>query len=222
MKLFCWLPGRVPTSRARCDLTVPIDILRPCDHSEKAEYAGTLEIVFERELNDARVGRSADLSEEWAGKRAVGIGEIDIVEEVEELGAELEKRFFEDRYVFEGGEVGVDGSGADQRVSAGIAVGDVGRNLSEGGGVEELMDFVGPASSSTEQGIADGVWTIGKDAVQVGVDTRGNGEGGAGTKRGDSIQLPVAEDIFADEAVPMDGGCAPKIRRNEALRHIVV
>src|SRR5271168_2527069 len=96
-----------------------------------------LEVVLQRELDDACIRRSADLTVQRAGENGVGVGEIDVVEEVEELGAELEVRLLPGRDVLEVGEVGVDQPRSDQGVPAGVAIGYTGGNLREGSRVEE-------------------------------------------------------------------------------------
>ena len=126
------------------------------------------------ELNPAHVAGGADLSE--VGRRVQGrawVHEIDDVEDVGGLEAELKDGPATERDVAENAEIDVRIARPLDDVPASRAI-QPNRGLREGGRIEPLLDQFLARPAAVEFWIADDISTIVREPVEVAVDTRRN------------------------------------------------
>src|SRR5262245_59952390 len=96
------------------------------------------EDVLQGELDSASIARAEDASELRCVRKAVGKIEIRVVENVEELGAELQSALFGEAKVLEEAEVEVHRSRTKQEATACVAERELRRDV-EGGCVEPSL-----------------------------------------------------------------------------------
>ena len=76
---------------------------------------------FKRTLQNSRVSRRSDLSKRTVGQGCIRIVELRVVQEVEELRAELQIDPLGQREHLMGREIDIESAGTNQDVSAGVA-----------------------------------------------------------------------------------------------------
>ena len=140
--------------------------------------------------------RGAVGEDDFVGEREVGV-----VEEVEELGAELEAEALRDLRGLEQREIPVSVAGAYEAVAAGVADGAVG-GRGKGVGVEVLRGPLGGAAAGVE--LAGEVWVdVGADGIAAvtgagGVVAELRREGEAGGEADDGRDAPAGDEVLGE------------------------
>jgi hypothetical protein len=171
--------------------------IAPAEVRSELQFQGELDLAGRAEVSGGETGVADDSESGAAGYEGeVGIAEVRLVEDVEELGAELEVHALGEFGVFDDGEIGVQESRAGNGVASEIAevasgcVGGIGAG--NGKGIDVAEPVARPAGGGNG---ADQVGTKGAEAGGSGE----LGDGGddieriAGLDLGHQAELPAIE-----------------------------